>query len=150
MQKFHCWISNYNCAKSFLCILLGLICSVISSLSDFSSSWSRGSLSSLLFELLTWVLSQVLLFNWLILSCLWFLSFFFTSYYGAMIVTKCGYWYAIFSLMLGLGANFGVFGRYIIWMFWCTIWKVFQQNVYDFIFPSDFIFQKQVFFFQKI
>ena len=40
--------------------------------------------------------------------------FFFTSYYGAMIVTRCGYLYIIFSLMLGLGDNFGVFGRYTI------------------------------------
>ena len=31
-----------------------------------------------------------------------------------MIVTSCEYLYIIFSLMLGLGANFGVYGRYII------------------------------------
>ena len=31
-----------------------------------------------------------------------------------MIVKSCGYLYIIFTLMLGLGTNFGVFGRYII------------------------------------
>ena len=66
----------------FLCRVLGLLCSIISSLSDFLSAWSRGSLSLvLLLEFLfTWVLSQVLLFNWLILSFLWFLSFSFSRW----------------------------------------------------------------------
>ena len=48
IQMFHYWISNYNYAGSFLCRMLGLLCPVISSSSDFSSSWSRGFLSSLL------------------------------------------------------------------------------------------------------
>ena len=76
MEMFHCRISNYNCARSFLCRTLGLICLVSSSLSDFLSSWSRAFFSSLLLELLIWVWSQVLLFNWLILSFLWLVSFF--------------------------------------------------------------------------
>ena len=60
----------------FLCRTLGLICLVSSSLSDFLSSWSRAFFSSLLLELLIWVWSQVLLFNWLILNFLWLVSFF--------------------------------------------------------------------------
>ena len=99
MQIFHCWIYNYNCAKSFC--MQSVAIDLLSTFFTFRFfiTWSRGSLSSWLLELLTWVLSQVLLFNWLILSFSWFLSFFFTSCYGAMIVTSCGYPYIIFSLM---------------------------------------------------
>ena len=120
MQMFHCWISNYNCAKSFFIqsVEIDLLRNFIT-FRFFIILIQRLSLLFLL-ELLTWVLSQVLLFNLLILSFLRFLSFFFffTSYYGAMIVTSCGCLYIIFSSMLSLGTNVGVFGRYIIWMFW--------------------------------
>ena len=66
MQMFHYWISNYNYAGSFLCRMLGLLCPVISSSSDFSSSWSRGFLSSLLEFSLTctvWNMSKYEVFS---------------------------------------------------------------------------------------
>ena len=75
MQMFYYWIFNYNSARTFLCRTLGLLCSVISSRSDFLSSWSGGSLTSLLKFSLTWVLPLELLFTWLILSLFWSTSF---------------------------------------------------------------------------
>ena len=109
----------------FLCRVLGSICSVISSLADFLSSWSKVSLSSLLLNY--WHGSSHMCYyltDWYWASCGF--SFFFTSYYGAMIITSCGYLYIIFSLMLSLEANFGVIGYYTIWMFWYLIWIIVQ------------------------
>ena len=63
--------------------------------------------------------------DWYWASCGFYLTFF-TSYYGTMIFNSCGYLYIIFTLMLGLGAIFGVFGRYVIWMLCYMIWKIVQ------------------------
>ena len=104
-----------NVQDLFLCRVLGLLCSVISSRSDFLSTWSRGSLSLVLlleflfawgschksYYLTDWYWALVVL-----------IIFFFTSYYGAVIATCCGFHYIIYSLLVGLGANFGVFGCY--------------------------------------
>ena len=67
-QMFYCWIPNITVQGLFYAECWN---------SDFlSPSFRAFPSSSLLLELLTWVFSQVLLFNWLILSFLWFSSFF--------------------------------------------------------------------------
>ena len=60
IQMFCYWISNFNCARPFLGRVLGWLWSIISSLSDFLSAWSRGSfcLVLLLEFLFIWTLSQ--------------------------------------------------------------------------------------------
>ena len=120
-----------------LCRILSLHCSVISSLSEFPSSWSGGSLFLLSKFELTWVLALILLFNWLLLSFFWFLPFSFELAIMAVIGTCCD-WYLLLGtwrwlvlavdfcilfsvdifMLVGLGANFGVFRCYAIRMFW--------------------------------
>ena len=82
MQMFYCWISNYNCARSFFMQGVGIaLLNNFFTFRFFISLIQRLlSLVLLLEFLFTWVLSQVLLFNWLILSFLWFLSFSFSRW----------------------------------------------------------------------
>ena len=80
MQMFQCWISNYNCARSFFMQGVGIaLLSNFFTFRFFISLIQRLSFFSIIrIFICMGVLSQVLLFNWLILSFLWFLSFSFS------------------------------------------------------------------------
>ena len=102
-----------------LCRILSLHCSVISSLSEFPSSWSGGSLFLLSKFELTWVLALILLFNWLLLSFFWFLPFSFELAIMAVIGTCCD-WYLL------LGGDWYLLWisvYYFQWIFSCwSVW----------------------------
>ena len=104
VQMFHCWTFNYNCARSFFMQSVGidLLCNfftcrffiiLIQSLSFF-----------IMVKLLTWVLSHVLLFNWLILSFLWFFFF--------------------FSLAIMVQWFLPAVDICILFSVWCSVWRL--------------------------
>ena len=106
MQMFYCWISNYNCARSFFMQGVGIallnnfftfrfFISLIQRLSSFSIIISIFIYMDLVTSLTSWLTKIAYLMVLII--------FFFM-----VIATCCGCFYTIYILLIGLGANFGV------------------------------------------
>ena len=137
MQMFHWWVSNSICVRSifmqdfripllnkFFTFRFFIILILRLSFFTIRIFFDIGLITSHYIQLIDIEFLLVLII------------FFLTGYYCAVIVTCCGCLYIIFSLLIGLSANFGLFGCYIILMFWYIIWFGLLKS--SFPFPVDF------------
>ena len=127
MQMFQCWLSNYKCARSFFMQGVGIaLLSNFFTFRFFISLIQRLSFFSIIIRIFICmgVLSQVLLFNWLVLSVLWFLSFSFSPVITVRWLLLAVDVAVLFIVYWSVWVLTSVFLDVIIRMFRYTIWKV--------------------------